>query len=45
MRKNKCGRVKKRRGQKQEALEVEAEFIGEEEAKRRWDEIFRLLEA
>jgi len=26
-------------------LDIEIEFIGREEAKRRWEEIFRLVEA
>jgi hypothetical protein len=41
MRKNKSARAKKRRGRKQK---LEVEFIGEEEARKRWDEIFKLLE-
>ena len=43
MRKNKSTRPKKRRGRKQQPLEVEVEFIGGEEARRRWEQIFELL--
>jgi hypothetical protein len=45
MRKNKSTRRGKQRGQKQQPLEVEVEFIGGEEARKRWDAIFKLLEA
>src|SRR5712692_3198230 len=45
MHKSKSARDKKRRGRKQKLLEVEVEFIGGEEARKRWDAIFKLLEA
>ena len=45
MRKNKSAHGRKRRGRKQQPLEIEVEFIGGEEARRRWDAIFKLLEA
>ena len=45
MHESKPARRKKRRRQKQQPLGVEIEFIGGEEAKRRWQELFKLLEA
>ena len=43
MHKSKFARSDKRGG-KQQPLEVEVEFIGGEEARKRWDDIFKLLE-
>ena len=44
MHKSKFARSDKRGG-KQQPLEVEVEFIGGEEVRKRWNEIYKLLEA
>jgi hypothetical protein len=40
---NKSDRGRKRRGRKEQPLEVEVEFIGGEKASERWNQIFALL--